>query len=193
MIVLQLAPGRMRLSQLHSRLPGVSTGVLERYVQQMVAIGLISRTRFKEMPPRVELELTSAGEELLPVAGELARWGMRHMWSAARERERIDIDCLLRLLPVLLEAGTPLADGSVEAVVTQPEPGLRYLYRAKDGRVHVAGEHDHATDPQAATARVEGSHSAWVAALGPDGDFGELRFTGDAGFARSVLEALHRR
>src|ERR1700683_3597067 len=101
MIVLQLAPGKMRLSRLQSCLPGVSTGVLERYVQQMVGLGLVTRMRFKEVPPRVELELTAAGRELLPVACDLARWGMRHMWSQAQERERIDVDCLLRLLPVL--------------------------------------------------------------------------------------------
>ena len=41
MIALALAPGRMRLTHLHRRLPGVSTGVLERYVQQMVALGLV--------------------------------------------------------------------------------------------------------------------------------------------------------
>ncbi len=44
-IALALAPGRMRLTHLRKHLPGVSTGVLERYIQQMVALGLVSRTR----------------------------------------------------------------------------------------------------------------------------------------------------
>ena len=85
MIVLALAPGRMRLTHLHHRLPGMSAGVLERYVRQMVELGLVTRVRFKEMPPRVELELTESGRELLPVAEALAQWGMRN-WPAAPSR-----------------------------------------------------------------------------------------------------------
>ncbi len=188
MIVLQLAPGRMRLSQLQNCLPGVSTGVLERYVQQMVELGLVTKTRFKEMPPRVELELTGAGQELLPVAGALTRWGMRHVWSPPRERECTDVDCLLRLLPVLLEEkASSLPNGSVEAVATRPGPRVSYLYQTKDGRVLVADAIDGTV-----TARVEGTHSAWIAALGPPGNFAKLRVTGDAQFALSMLEALHR-
>ena len=100
-IAVALAPGKMRLTHLHKCLPGISTGVLERGLQQMVTVGLLTRTRFKEMPPRVELELTDAGRELLPVAAALARWGMRHVWSAPQEHERADVDVLLRLLPAL--------------------------------------------------------------------------------------------
>jgi DNA-binding HxlR family transcriptional regulator len=78
-IVLALAPGRTRLTHLRERLPGISTGVLARGLTHMVGLGLVERTRFKEKPPRVELELTDAGRELLPIAEALTRWGVRHM------------------------------------------------------------------------------------------------------------------
>jgi DNA-binding HxlR family transcriptional regulator len=78
-IVLALAPGSTRLTHLRERLPGISTGVLARGLSHMVGLGLVTRTRFKEKPPRVELELTEAGRELIPIAEELARWGMRHV------------------------------------------------------------------------------------------------------------------
>ncbi|HEY4917927.1 MAG TPA: helix-turn-helix domain-containing protein [Solirubrobacteraceae bacterium] len=78
-IALALAPGRTRLTHLRERLPGISTGVLARGLTHMVGLGLVTRTRFKEKPPRVELELTDAGRELVPIAEALARWGMRHM------------------------------------------------------------------------------------------------------------------
>jgi DNA-binding HxlR family transcriptional regulator len=77
-IVQALAPGRTRLTHLRARLPGISTGVLARGVTHMVELGLVKRTRFKEKPPRVELELTDAGRELVPIAEGLERWGMRH-------------------------------------------------------------------------------------------------------------------
>jgi DNA-binding HxlR family transcriptional regulator len=78
-IVLALAPGSTRLTHLRERLPGISTGVLARGLSHMVGLGLVTRTRFKEKPPRVELELTEAGRELIPIAEALARWGMRHV------------------------------------------------------------------------------------------------------------------
>ncbi len=215
-IALALAPGRTRLSQLHGRLPGISAGVLERHVQQMVALGLVSRTRFREMPPRVELELTHAGRELLPVAHALARWGMRHLWSPPHEHERVYVDALLHLLPALLEEEDGLPEGSVEAVVADAQPPVRRVYRTDGGRLRLLeraadagadrrGAHgdpelsaadstaDSIADPSGpAMARLLGDGDAWVAALGPAGDYERLRITGDEQLARRILDALPR-
>lgn len=212
MIALALAPGRMRLTHLHGRLPGVSTGVLERYLAQMVALGLVSRTRFKEMPPRVELELTDAGRELLPIAQALARWGMRHLWSAPRERERVDVDALLRLLPALLEEETGLPEGSVEAVVADTHPPVHQMYRTDGGQLRMvdrvdnpddaprdenddadAPPIDRGSDPKStAKTCLQGDDDAWIAALGPAGDYKGLRITGDKRLAKRILDALPR-
>lgn len=186
-IALALAPGRMRLGQLHRCLPGVSTGALERHVQQMVALGLVRRARFKEMPPRVELELTDAGRELLPIANALARWGMRHLWSLPRERERVDVDALLRLLPALLEEETSFPEGSVEAVVADADPPVHRIYRIDCGCLRMV---DRAADAQMTCLLGDGD--AWVAALGPACDYERLRITGDERLARRILDALPR-
>lgn len=186
-IALALAPGRMRLSRLHSHLPGISAGVLERHLQQMVALGLVSRTRFREMPPRVELELTRAGRELLPIAHALTRWGVRHLWSPPREREHVDLDALLRLLPALLEEDAGLPEGSVEAVVVGAQPTVRVVYQTDEGHLWLV---DHAENPT--TAGLAGDEDAWVAALGPMCDYERLRITGDERLARRILEGLPR-
>lgn len=78
-IIAALAEEPLRLNDLRVHLPGISTGVLDRHLQQMVTQGLIVRERHRELPPRVEYRLDAAGEELVPVAVELARWGGRHM------------------------------------------------------------------------------------------------------------------
>jgi DNA-binding HxlR family transcriptional regulator len=189
-IALALAPGGMRLTQLQKRLSGVSAGVLERHLHQMVALGLMTRTRFKEMPPRVELELTDAGRELLPVAAALARWGIRYLWSPPREGERVDLDALLRLLPVLLAEETGLPEGSLEALVTDADPPVRKLYRVQDARLRVDERESERTSDRA-SARVEGDADAWIAALGPAGDRARLRFDGDERLAGLLLDALH--
>ncbi len=190
-IALALAPGRMRLAQLHRHLPGVSTGVLERYVQQMVALGLVTRTRFKEMPPRVELELTEAGRELLPIAQALARWGMRHLWSAPEERERVDLDALLRLLPALLAEQTGLPEGSIEAIVADAEPPVRRLYRVVDGRLRIDDSAQKAALDRR-SASIRGDRGAWIAALGPARDYRRLDIAGEERLARRILDALPR-
>jgi DNA-binding HxlR family transcriptional regulator len=189
MIVLPLAPGKMRLKALHERVPGISTGVLDRHVQVMVALGLVTRTRFRETPPRVELELTQAGRELLPIVGALTRWGMRHMWSMPKAGEHVRVDALLRLLPVLLGEVVALPDASVEATVTDAEqPHDRVRYRIEQGRVELD-----APGAAGAAASIHGSWNAWIAALGPERDYTALSFAGeDAGVGQRLLEALPR-
>jgi DNA-binding HxlR family transcriptional regulator len=217
MIVVALAPGRMRLTNLHRRLPGVSTGVLERYLQQMLAAGLVTRTRFREMPPRVELELTDTGRELLVIAGMLARWGMRNRWSDPGERERIDIGALLYMLPILLDGHPGLPEGTmVEALVGGPRGLVGVLYRVEDGRLEIVGTVEdetillpaHSTsaptesvswllgESEGAAAEVamslRGHEQAWIAALGPAGDYSRLRLDGDVRVATELLDALPR-
>jgi DNA-binding HxlR family transcriptional regulator len=78
-IALALARRPQRPVELTHRLPGISAGVLDRHLRHMLALGLLLRTRFKEMPPRVELTLTETGRELLPIARAMARWGDGHV------------------------------------------------------------------------------------------------------------------
>jgi DNA-binding HxlR family transcriptional regulator len=190
MIVLALASGRTRLTNLHHRLPGTSAGGLERHVRQMVALGLVTRTRFKEMPPRVELELTDAGRELIPVAGALARWGMRNAWTAPGEREQVEIAVLLWTLPALLEEQATLRDGRLEALVAGTDPPVRRLYEIRRGRLGPAEQAAGASEQ--ATVRIEGDEQAWIAAFGPCADHSRLRLTGDRQLAKEVIAALPR-
>jgi DNA-binding PadR family transcriptional regulator len=182
----------MRLTHLKAALPGISAGLLDRYVRQMAALGLISRTRIRERPPRVEVELTESGRELLPIAGALARWGMRHMWSAPQEGEHVDLDALLRLLPALLEEDALLPDATIETVLSEPHRTVRHVFRLEQGRLLATHEAAGAIakEPAGARARIRGSAQAWAAALGPARDRKRLRISGEAELAARVLAAL---
>jgi len=185
LIVLAVGQDTIRLTRLRERLPGVSTGVLDHHVRQMVALGLLSRRRFREMPPRVEVQLTGPGRGLIPIARALAQWGMGNVWSAPGERERVSVGALLRLMPVLLEEKTDLLDGSVEAILASADARLSHKFQIEHGRLRTIEE---AAD--AASARIEGDEHAWIAALGPARDHTGLRFTGRKRLAKQILDAL---
>jgi DNA-binding HxlR family transcriptional regulator len=184
LIVLALMPGPVRLVRLQERLPGVSAGVLDHHVREMTALGLISRRRFREVPPRVEIELTDSGRELLPIAGALARWGMRWMWCDPCDGERVDVGALLLLLPVLLEAQTDVPDGFIETILLSPGGPVRSSFHVGRSRV------DEVEHEPSATARIEGNERAWIAALGPARNDTGLHFTGEKRLGKMILGGL---
>jgi DNA-binding HxlR family transcriptional regulator len=186
LIVLALASGPRRLSDLRSQLPGISTGVLNRHLQQMLGLELIMRQRFRELPPRVEYKLTPGGAQLLPIVTALARWGMVHMWSLPQPRERIDIGALLRLLPTLLEREDP-PEGVIEMIVELPEGTDCYLFDIAQGRLTPV-----ALGSMMPWARITGGPGDWVDALGPRCETGALQITGDRQLALQLLQALPR-
>ena len=99
LIVRDLAAGPRRFVELQRVLPGISTEQLRSRLNRMVADGLLTRQRYREVPPRVDYELTARSKELLPVLGALARWGYDWAWTAPRESEAIDIGAILRIAP----------------------------------------------------------------------------------------------
>ena len=82
----------------------------------MVADGLLTRQRYREVPPRVDYELTERARGLLPVIGALAAWGFEWAWGPPNDDEAIDIGAIFRSIPGLIR---PAGDtrGLVELVV----------------------------------------------------------------------------
>ena len=153
----------------------------------MVADGLLTRQRYREVPPRVDYELTERSRELMPVLGALADWGYDWTWTAPRPGEEVNIGAIFRLAPGLLRAPAGL-QGSVELVVNagDPENDRTYRLNIADGSVEIR-ERDIDGEPD---ARVTGDVSAWVRALGPDGATDELQITGSGNLADSLLSGF---
>lgn len=170
LIVLELSRGTTRLARLKERLPGISSGVLDHHVHRLAELGLLTRERFREMPPRVELTLTETGRELLPITAGLARWGMRRVWAAPQEGERIDIGALIEMVPMMLAETHELPDGALQLTAVPPGDRFSHLLLFHEGTVRVTDDPD-----VEATACVEGSQPAWVAALGPARDYAGVK------------------
>src|SRR5689334_4630775 len=99
LIIRDLVSGPRRFVELQRVLPGISTEQLRSRLNRMVADGLLPRQRYREVPPRVDYELTERARDLLPVVGALARWGYRWAWGPPRPGEAIDVGAILRCVP----------------------------------------------------------------------------------------------
>lgn len=183
LIIRDLVGGPRRFVEIQRTLPGISTEQLRTRLARMVAEGLLTRVRYREVPPRVDYELTPMAAELVPVIAALTTWGRAWAWCAPRSTEVVDIGAVLRAA-----TGMPLAAGTtgrVELVVTDCCGGPRtYILEALGDHLRYS-EHD-----GGCSASAEGTTDAWVAALGPDRERGELRIGGDAGLAAAVLDAV---
>jgi DNA-binding HxlR family transcriptional regulator len=73
-IVAVLLGGPLRFTALQGCLAGVSDKVLSRRLVELEHQGLVTRTQYQEIPPRVEYELTEAGHALRPAVEEMDRW-----------------------------------------------------------------------------------------------------------------------
>ena len=185
LIVRDLVGGPRRFVELQRVLPGISTEQLRSRLNRMVADGLLTRQRYREVPPRVDYELTERARELMPVLGALARWGYEWSWSAPRAGEEINIGAIVRLAPGLLSPPRSLS-GSVEIVATgKGGAACTYVLRASRGRVEIYER----PEPEA-NARVSGSQKAWVAALGPEASRSGLTIEGDTRLAETLLDGL---
>jgi DNA-binding HxlR family transcriptional regulator len=185
LIVRDLIPGPRRFIELQRVLPGISTEQLRSRVSRMVANGLLTRQRYRQVPPRVDYELTPRSRELLPVLGALARWGLEWAWTAPREGEAIDIGAILRVGSGLISAPADLS-GTVELSVTRPD-GVTCHYAITVARGAARIVEQRAPD---AAARIAGSEANWIEALGPSTDRSGLQIAGSDRLATSVLDGL---
>lgn len=183
MIVRDLAGGPRRFVELQRVLPGISTEQLRSRLNRMVADGLLTRQRYREVPPRVDYELTERARDLLPVVGALARWGYRWAWNPPRPGEAIDIGAILRTAPGLLAPNA--LKGTVELTITDGHVPCTHIVQAKGGAVTYAER----SAPEA-DARISGPERAWVEALGLDASRTELEIEGDTALAERLLDFL---
>lgn len=64
-----------RFSELRRLVAGVSERVLAKQLQELERDGIVARTVYAEVPPRVEYRLTAHGSTLCPIIEQMWRWG----------------------------------------------------------------------------------------------------------------------
>jgi DNA-binding HxlR family transcriptional regulator len=75
LIIRNLLAKTSRFNELMNGLPGISQKVLTDNLRSLEANGLVNRTVYPEVPPRVEYSLTEMGHSLNPLFESIANWG----------------------------------------------------------------------------------------------------------------------
>lgn len=75
-----------RFNELHRLLPNVTQRMLTKQLRELERDGIVQRTVYAEVPPRVEYNLTDFGRTLEPVMRELEKWGTQYLQKLAANR-----------------------------------------------------------------------------------------------------------
>jgi len=77
LILQDLIGGPRRFTEIERSLGGANPKMVVARLRELEAAGLVSRTTYAEVPPRVEYALTDHGRALRPSIEALRRWGAR--------------------------------------------------------------------------------------------------------------------
>ena len=78
LVVAVLEDGPLRHTDLQRQIPGISQRMLTHTLHQLREDGLITRTAYAEVPPRVEYALTTLGHGLHAIVKQLINWAADH-------------------------------------------------------------------------------------------------------------------
>ncbi len=103
-VVVAIADGARRFSDLQDALPGLAPNVLSRRLDELERAGVVTSAPYQTRPLRKSYELTGRGIELVPIAQQLSAWGsgddgavhgvcgtaLEHRWWCPACQEAID-------------------------------------------------------------------------------------------------------
>lgn len=90
----------LRFNQLHKLVPEATAKMLTQQLRELEEDGLISRTVYPVVPPRVDYSLTELGQSLFPILEAMYSWG-----SALMEQEGLTPECSMTEKPDALPQG----------------------------------------------------------------------------------------
>ncbi len=117
LVVTRLGSGPMRFNELRRSISGISQRMLTLTLRGLERDGLVTRTVFATIPPRVDYQLTPLGRDLLVPVSALGEWAIRNQSKIARAREQFDVTA--KKVPAKTAAITrpaPRQTGLVQAV-----------------------------------------------------------------------------
>jgi DNA-binding HxlR family transcriptional regulator len=90
MIIIALSGGPLRFGELREAVDGISGKVLADTLRDLERDGIVDRTAYDEMPPRVEYAVTALGQTLRVPLTALGHWAEQHIEDVLSARESYD-------------------------------------------------------------------------------------------------------
>ena len=90
MVVGALSKGQLRYNEIQRRVSGISQRMLTLTLKRLEADGIVTRTLFPSVPPRVDYELTELGLTLRGALVPLHRWASQNRQAIMKNRARHD-------------------------------------------------------------------------------------------------------
>ena len=89
-ILLQAPGNTLRFGQMQKQLDGISQRELTKHLREFEKAGIVERTVFAEVPPRVEYRLTKTGHSLLKPIEEISVWAETN--AAFVQKKRLEFE-----------------------------------------------------------------------------------------------------
>ncbi|MCF7550638.1 helix-turn-helix domain-containing protein [Pseudonocardia sp. WMMC193] len=89
-VIIRLGDGTKRFGELHRSIDGISERMLAVTLRSLERDGLVARTVYPVVPPKVEYTLTANGASLLGAASHLFAWCHEHVGEVADARAAYD-------------------------------------------------------------------------------------------------------
>src|SRR5215472_8405015 len=91
LVVVMLGNGPKRFNELRRSIASISQRMLTLTLRGLERDGLVTRTVFPTIPPRVDYELTELGHSLLVPVGALGSWARQNRLKILQARARFDM------------------------------------------------------------------------------------------------------
>jgi len=93
MLVLEVleTQGKLRFTRIAEAVPGISQKMLTQTLRQMERDGLVTRTIYPVIPPRVEYELTDMGKSLGEAFCGVWQWAEKNLKRIEKSRAKFDL------------------------------------------------------------------------------------------------------
>lgn len=90
-VLFHLLHGTKRFSELARAIPNVTQRMLTLQLRELEEAGIVARTVYAEVPPRVDYALTDMGRSLEPVLTAMRDWGLGYSQTQGEAQERLQV------------------------------------------------------------------------------------------------------
>ncbi|MDF4221959.1 helix-turn-helix domain-containing protein [Maribacter sp. M208] len=91
-ILYHVNKGTNRFNKLFTEIEGINRQMLSKQLKSLERSGILDRTLYGEIPPRVEYTLTALGKSLLPIVEVMTSWGQKQITDAIVISEVVEVE-----------------------------------------------------------------------------------------------------